>query len=77
MRHIDVAGGTGDIAFRVLRAIEAEERIDTKFQNVQDREEGKEKGSVTVFDINPEMLQEGKKKALSRRLGADISSALP
>lgn len=68
-----MAGGTGDIAFRVLRAIQAEERNDMEFQNVEDQEEREEFGAVTVFDINPEMLEEGKKKALSRRLGADVS----
>lgn len=53
-RHLDVAGGTGDVAFRVLRAIrQAESRSKATG----------EPGSVVVCDINPEMLAEGKKKA--------------
>lgn len=57
-KHIDVAGGTGDVAFRVLRAIQGAEGL----RNVCDTSEGPV-GSVTVFDINREMLEEGKKKA--------------
>ena len=57
-RHLDVAGGTGDVAFRVLRAIRQAES--------QSKATGKapeEPGSVVVCDINPQMLEEGKKKA--------------
>jgi demethylmenaquinone methyltransferase/2-methoxy-6-polyprenyl-1,4-benzoquinol methylase len=46
-RVLDLAGGTGDVAFRIL-----------------DRSEGAE---VTVADINPEMLAEGRKRAERRR----------
>ncbi|MFH4981320.1 hypothetical protein AB6A40_008029 [Gnathostoma spinigerum] len=46
---LDIAGGTGDIAFRALRRIQ--------------KREGK--GSVTVFDINQEMLEVGKHRAES------------
>mmetsp|Transcript_14908 Transcript_14908/g.42454 ORF Transcript_14908/g.42454 Transcript_14908/m.42454 type:complete len:327 (+) Transcript_14908:30-1010(+) len=56
--HIDVAGGTGDVAFRVLRAIQGAEGLRDASESPEDR-----KGGVTVFDINPEMLEEGKKKA--------------
>lgn len=43
-RHLDVAGGTGDIAFRILR-------------------EGGPNVQVTVADISPEMVGEGRKRA--------------
>jgi ubiquinone/menaquinone biosynthesis methyltransferases len=42
-RHLDVAGGTGDIALRILKSGGAETR-------------------VTLLDINPDMLAEGKKR---------------
>ena len=65
-KHIDVAGGTGDVAFRVLRAIQGAEDLRNATGLSQDQ-----KGSVTVFDINPEMLEEGKKKAKKAKdLGA-------
>ena len=48
MRCIDVAGGTGDIALRIL---------DHARENYADRE-----SSVDVVDINPEMLKEGFKR---------------
>jgi 2-methoxy-6-polyprenyl-1,4-benzoquinol methylase len=47
---LDIAGGTGDIAFRMLdHAANVKGDPDTK---------------VTVADINPDMLAEGKKRAL-------------
>src|SRR5512139_3883344 len=42
--HLDVAGGTGDVAFRILRA-------------------GGPNVRVTVADISPEMVGEGRKRA--------------
>jgi demethylmenaquinone methyltransferase/2-methoxy-6-polyprenyl-1,4-benzoquinol methylase len=48
-RVLDIAGGTGDIAFRIAR-----------------RAEG---ASVTVADINGEMLRVGRERAEKRRLG--------
>jgi demethylmenaquinone methyltransferase/2-methoxy-6-polyprenyl-1,4-benzoquinol methylase len=42
--HLDVAGGTGDVAFRILRA-------------------GGPNVRVTVADISPEMVNEGRKRA--------------
>lgn len=47
--HLDVAGGTGDISFRV-------------------KELGGAKTSVTLFDINGEMLREGKARAEKLKL---------
>lgn len=48
MRCLDVAGGTGDIAIRLL---------DHAREKWADRDT-----SVQVLDINPEMLEEGKKR---------------
>ncbi|MDR1828019.1 MAG: class I SAM-dependent methyltransferase, partial [Methylobacteriaceae bacterium] len=41
---LDIAGGTGDIAFRILR-------------------DGGEQTRVTILDINPAMLEEGRRRA--------------
>ena len=46
-RHLDVAGGTGDVAFRVLEA-------------------GGPQTSVTVLDINGDMLGVGRERAAKR-----------
>ncbi len=59
MQHLDVAGGTGDIAFRVLDQI-------TQLEDEQRHQEASHvtpAGTVVVCDINPEMLSEGRKKA--------------
>lgn len=47
-RLLDVAGGTGDIAFRYLKKVTG--------------------GHVTIADINPAMLEEGKKNAIDQNL---------
>lgn len=52
--HLDVAGGTGDIAFRVARA-------------------GGPKTDVTVLDINPDMLDVGRKRAVKKGLAGQLS----
>src|SRR4028118_419467 len=53
-RVLDMAGGTGDVAFRMLRA----------------------GARVTVADINPAMLEVGRKRAAERGLAdADLQSA--
>jgi demethylmenaquinone methyltransferase/2-methoxy-6-polyprenyl-1,4-benzoquinol methylase len=51
--HIDVAGGTGDIAFRVARA-------------------GGERTSVTVVDVNSDMLRVGETRAGKLREGKQV-----
>ena len=47
--HLDVAGGTGDVAFRVARA-------------------GGARTAVTVLDINADMLEVGRARAVKRSL---------
>lgn len=51
--HLDVAGGTGDVAFRVLRAIRLAEAAAPPSRP----------GGVTVVDINADMLAEGRRRA--------------
>lgn len=79
MQHLDVAGGTGDVAFRVLRAIQTAEQIDRQLPQQpqqwqahqaqqqagqqQQEQHQQQQGAVTVFDINAEMLEVGKQRA--------------
>ena len=58
--HLDVAGGTGDVAFRVLAALRREERL-ARLAGRADPPGGP--GTVVVSDINPAMLAEGRKRA--------------
>ncbi|CAM6128593.1 unnamed protein product [Calypogeia fissa] len=66
MQHLDVAGGTGDVAFRVLQAINrAEQRsFQVSTADAADKDESK----VYVCDINPAMLNVGKQRARQLRL---------
>ena len=57
LRILDVAGGTGDIAFRMIDAMQCEERS---------KSSGKDPVSVTVCDINTEMLRVGQRRARER-----------
>jgi ubiquinone/menaquinone biosynthesis methyltransferase len=57
LRILDVAGGTGDVAFRFLDAAESLERS---------KSSGKDPISVTVCDINHEMLRVGERRARER-----------
>ena len=61
MRHLDVAGGTGDVAFRVLRALQGDRARRQEEAGLP--EEGVPLGEVHVCDINPNMLAEGRRKA--------------
>ncbi|CAB9503030.1 biosynthesis C-methyltransferase UbiE [Seminavis robusta] len=54
---LDVAGGTGDIAFRMVDAMGCEERA---------KSSGRDPVSVTVCDINTEMLRVGQRRARER-----------
>ncbi|KAG0590691.1 hypothetical protein M758_1G085600 [Ceratodon purpureus] len=67
MQHLDVAGGTGDVAFRVVDAIQkAEQRVPGTTLADADEED---QTRVYVCDINPNMLEVGKKRAKERGLG--------
>lgn len=67
MTHLDVAGGTGDVAFRVLRALRTAEATARKGGAAGagggSGGPGFETGKVIVSDINPWMLGEGEKRA--------------
>ncbi|CAO2629204.1 2-methoxy-6-polyprenyl-1,4-benzoquinol methylase, mitochondrial [Lemmus lemmus] len=69
---LDVAGGTGDIAFRFLRYVQAQHQRKQKRQ-----EEDPLGGSlVTVCDINREMLKVGKQKAVDQGHTAGLAWVL-
>ncbi|PON66137.1 Methyltransferase [Parasponia andersonii] len=70
MKHLDVAGGTGDVAFRILENINS-----TRRRALQDGvEDGlQEDTQIYVCDINPNMLNVGRKRALERGLGQNHS----
>ncbi|KAL4456911.1 hypothetical protein ABPG74_014549 [Tetrahymena malaccensis] len=55
-RVLDVAGGTGDIAFRILEKHKSRSALNSK--NLK----------VTVLDINESMLEVGKRRALEKSL---------
>ncbi|KAL0315965.1 UNVERIFIED_CONTAM: 2-methoxy-6-polyprenyl-1,4-benzoquinol methylase, mitochondrial [Sesamum radiatum] len=70
MKHLDVAGGTGDVAFRILEHINSvghRAMRDTEDDNLL------EGTKIFVCDINPNMLNVGKKRAQERGLGEDKS----
>lgn len=52
IKLLDVAGGTGDIAFRVFRYLNNTPSKDT--------------GSITVYDINKSMLKVGEERAVNQ-----------
>ncbi|KAK6152160.1 hypothetical protein DH2020_014795 [Rehmannia glutinosa] len=70
MKHLDVAGGTGDVAFRILESINNVGRRamrDIHDDNVLDETQ------IFVCDINPNMLNVGKKRAQERGFGDNKS----
>lgn len=68
MQHLDMAGGTGDVAFRVLEAVrEAKERTRSPGQGAAEDEEDHTR--IIVCDINPSMLEVGRQRARSRGYG--------
>ncbi|XP_010681967.3 2-methoxy-6-polyprenyl-1,4-benzoquinol methylase, mitochondrial isoform X2 [Beta vulgaris subsp. vulgaris] len=67
MKHLDVAGGTGDVAFRVLESIKRRSLQGVSEDYLQ------EETNIYVCDINPNMLDVGKKRALERGLKEDRS----
>ncbi|MGY8985003.1 MAG: bifunctional demethylmenaquinone methyltransferase/2-methoxy-6-polyprenyl-1,4-benzoquinol methylase UbiE [Sphingomonadales bacterium] len=60
MKLLDVAGGTGDIAFRFLNKLRSEN-------------DPINQGQVKICDINPSMLQVGKDRALDQGYLKEIS----
>ncbi|XP_062232681.1 2-methoxy-6-polyprenyl-1,4-benzoquinol methylase, mitochondrial-like isoform X2 [Phragmites australis] len=62
MKHLDVAGGTGDVAFRVLERIKSvsHRAMQGTLTDVE------EDTHIYVCDINPNMLNVGKKRAAER-----------
>ncbi|KAH9617620.1 hypothetical protein KSS87_006083 [Heliosperma pusillum] len=65
MKHLDVAGGTGDIAFRVLDSINT---VNRRALRDESEDHLHEETKIYVCDINPNMLNVGKKRALERGL---------
>ena len=63
LKCLDVAGGTGDIAMRIL------DHARTKY--------GDRDLSVAMLDINPEMLEEGKKRFAKTMYHGSASRSLP
>ncbi|XP_050385585.1 2-methoxy-6-polyprenyl-1,4-benzoquinol methylase, mitochondrial-like [Argentina anserina] len=70
MNHLDVAGGTCDVAFRILDSINSIKR--RALLNVLE-DDLQEETKVYVCDINPNMLNVGKKRALQIGLGEEKS----
>ncbi|PRQ37259.1 putative 2-methoxy-6-polyprenyl-1,4-benzoquinol methylase [Rosa chinensis] len=70
MNHLDVAGGTGDVAFRILDSINSIKR--RALLNVLE-DDLQEETKVYVCDTNPNMLSVGKNRALQRGRGEDKS----
>nr|CAB3489108.1 unnamed protein product [Digitaria exilis] len=62
MKHLDVAGGTGDVAFRVLERVKSVGHRAMQ-GTLTDSEEDTH---IYVCDINPNMLNVGKKRATER-----------
>lgn len=69
MRHLDVAGGTGDVAFRVLRALREAEAAPRPPASGLNGTTQPPRGSVVIADINPAMLMEGRKRAAGEGIG--------
>ena len=74
--HLDVAGGTGDVGLRVLHAIRVAEREAQKKHSppADAGEQTPTLGTVTVSDINADMLEVGKRDmhAKWRKLNSGI-----
>ena len=61
LRFLDVAGGTGDVGFRIAQ--ELEERFSLLESREDEGGDGEDKRKVVICDINPEMLAVGKNRA--------------
>jgi 2-methoxy-6-polyprenyl-1,4-benzoquinol methylase len=66
MKLIDVAGGTGDIAFRFLNHL--------KYSNTQTKatNDGEDQMKVTVCDINQNMLNVGQQRSIKMGFNQNI-----
>ncbi|XP_018513371.1 2-methoxy-6-polyprenyl-1,4-benzoquinol methylase, mitochondrial isoform X2 [Brassica rapa] len=69
MKHLDVAGGTGDVAFRIFDAVNSVKR--RALRKVD--EASIEETQIYVCDINPNMLNVGKQRAAERGLSDNRS----
>ena len=70
LSYLDVAGGTGDIAFRIKRKIENEKMKE------RDRDISQTSllsSSITLLDLNPNMLTVGRDRAMNEGHGLDFS----
>lgn len=63
LQYLDVAGGTGDIAFRIKRAIE--EGRNRKTGN-KTKKNADLPSSITICDLNPNMLEVGRARAIDK-----------
>lgn len=70
MKHLDVAGGTGDVAFRILDGISS---IKRRANQDPINDHLQEETQIHACDINPNMLNVGRKRAIERGLGEDKS----
>ncbi|CAH9122734.1 unnamed protein product [Cuscuta epithymum] len=70
MKHLDVAGGTGDVAFRILENVKGIKR--RALQGIFDDNVINET-QIYVCDINPNMLRVGKKRAQEKGIADDKS----
>ncbi|KAL5072440.1 hypothetical protein RYX36_011424 [Vicia faba] len=70
MKHLDVAGGTGDVAFRILDNINKVKQrgLPDAFKDSLESET-----QMYVCDINPNMLNVGKQRATEKGYGEDGS----
>jgi len=68
-RHLDVAGGTGDVSFRVLDVIN-----DTLNQAPGTPVRPSPPAAVTILDINPDMLTVGEERAIARYGSSNVAT---
>ncbi|KAH0932081.1 hypothetical protein HID58_009198 [Brassica napus] len=69
MKHLDVAGGTGDVAFRIFDAFNSVKRRALRKVDEASHEETQ----IYVCDINPNMLNVGKQRPAERGLSDNRS----
>ncbi|KAI5647650.1 hypothetical protein M9H77_33655 [Catharanthus roseus] len=70
MKHLDVAGGTGDVAFRILERINS---VSRRAMRDAFEENLLEETKIYVCDINPNMLNVGQKRAAERGFAEEKS----